>query len=393
MVAVSPSWFQRNPKKTLTVITLTLLLGLDALASALLLRTDYHWFRRPHYYYHHGWSPNIEATTIWGETKYPVRSNSLGLADRYVRAVPPQAPGTRVLFVGDSFTEGVGVTYDESFVGIVDGALDARGADVLNAGVSSYSPKLYYLKTKFLIEGGLVFDQLFVFIDISDAVDELAYEGFEGYQSDYLKRIGLSFRKWAYAHSYSYRSASDLLFQRMAERHHRRVTDDHWGRPFRRDELEEDLEALRNNPFLTDRWDVSWTVDDDAFEGWAKWGLALAASNMTKLLDLCRSRGIQMTIGVYPWPDQIRRGDLDNRQVRFWKEFAAENDVAFIDLFPAFMAASPQPEVVCRRYYIDEDVHWNAAGHQLVAATILSSAPLSGAAAEAKGMGDHSAGS
>ena len=43
---------------------------------------------------------------------------------------------------------------------------------MLNAGVSSYSPSIYYYKTKFFIEQGLKFSHLIVFIDISDIEDE-----------------------------------------------------------------------------------------------------------------------------------------------------------------------------------------------------------------------------
>ena len=48
--------------------------------------------------------------------------------------------------------------------------------EVLNAGVGSYSPIIYWRKIKYLIEDvGLRFDEVVVYIDISDAQDEASY--------------------------------------------------------------------------------------------------------------------------------------------------------------------------------------------------------------------------
>ena len=48
--------------------------------------------------------------------------------------------------------------------------------DILNAAALSYSPKLYYLKTKYLLETiGLTFDELFIFLDIYDIQDKVLY--------------------------------------------------------------------------------------------------------------------------------------------------------------------------------------------------------------------------
>ena len=82
--------------------------------------------------------------------------------------------------MGDSFVEGLGLDYDETFVGLVDSMLreGERAIETLNAGVVSYSPKLYYLKLKGLVDSGLKIDQAIVFVDISDIQDEIVYEQF-----------------------------------------------------------------------------------------------------------------------------------------------------------------------------------------------------------------------
>jgi hypothetical protein len=86
---------------------------------------------------------------------------------------------------------------------------------------------------------------------------------------------------------------------------------------------------------------------------------------MDELVGALRRHGVSLTIAVYPWPEQIRAGDVDSRQARFWKRWAAAHGADFIDYFPQFTGA-PAPALI-RRYFIPGDFHWNAEGHRLIA--------------------------
>jgi len=47
-----------------------------------------------------------------------------------------------ILFIGDSFTEGISIGWHQTFVGIVSNTLEWQGIDVLNGAVVSYCPLL-----------------------------------------------------------------------------------------------------------------------------------------------------------------------------------------------------------------------------------------------------------
>jgi hypothetical protein len=80
----------------------------------------------------------------------------------------------RILFMGDSFTEGVGVEYDQTFFGEIANEYADFNIDALKAGVVGYSPNAYYRKTKHLLTDiGLKVNELIVFIEISDILDEV----------------------------------------------------------------------------------------------------------------------------------------------------------------------------------------------------------------------------
>src|SRR5262249_26028831 len=109
--------------------------------------------------------------------RYSLRTNSLGFRDAKVREVPLRSETRRVLLIGDSYTEGVGLAFEDTFPGLLfeAGQHATPRTEFLNAGVISYSPVIYYKKVKFLLDHGLVFDEVVVLPDYGDVQDEAAY--------------------------------------------------------------------------------------------------------------------------------------------------------------------------------------------------------------------------
>jgi len=124
--------------------------------------------------YDHGFSAKFEGQDVWGEIRYPLITNSLGFKDASPRDVPLKSSSRRVLLIGDSFAEGIGMKFEDSFPGMLQEAGQARSEKIefLNAGVVSYAPTIYYNKIKHWLDQGLRFDEVIVFSDISDVADE-----------------------------------------------------------------------------------------------------------------------------------------------------------------------------------------------------------------------------
>src|SRR5215470_18585235 len=65
--------------------------------------------------YDHGFAPNFAGIERWGRLSYRLYTNNLGFKDAAVRIVPPVSEMRRVLVIGDSFTEAIGLRFEDSF--------------------------------------------------------------------------------------------------------------------------------------------------------------------------------------------------------------------------------------------------------------------------------------
>jgi hypothetical protein len=138
---------------------------------------DTHPLRQPDEKFHHGIRPNSEGIDTYGPYSAKYFSNSLGLRDERIREVVSQVDHPRILFIGDSFTEGGPIPWEKTFVGLVSAALKPKAIEVLNAGVASYCPTTERVKLRQLIgEKGLRVDRVVLCLDISDLKDEFYYE-------------------------------------------------------------------------------------------------------------------------------------------------------------------------------------------------------------------------
>lgn len=310
-------------------------------------------------FYDHDFKKNLSVKTKWGEIPYHIITNSLGFRDKERRKVDIRnSKGKhRILFIGDSFVEGVGVDYEKTFTGLLDGKLGNRGIEILNAGVCTYSPKLYYLKVRYLINKvGLKFNELYVFIDISDIQDDIVYGRF---RTDGLARADNFLKKYSLFYEFLRNNVLSKrkiinLFSRNKENKKSYDRDMLWG-----------------NPKVSTKERGEWAYNEEVFEKWGQQGLSSCEGNMDKLYRLCKDNNVKITIAVYPWPEQILNRDLQSRQVTFWKEFSEKRDINFINYFPGFID-TVESQAVVDRYFIKGDVHWNENGNRLIADTLLA---------------------
>ena len=91
--------------------------------------------------------------------------------------------------------------------------------------------------------------------------------------------------------------------------------------------------------------------------------------DMTALLKLAKSHGAVVSVGVYPWPGQLKFDNNHSLHVQFWKEFCVDQCLHFYNAFPAFFSLVNETDVqrVITDYYFAGDVHFSEQGNKVLA--------------------------
>jgi hypothetical protein len=287
---------------------------------------------------HHTLAPNQNSERPWGNIVYHFQTDKYGYRTGPCAATDDDKGKPAIFAVGDSFTEALGVPYEQSFVGLMACDAAKQGKAVWNLGVTSYSPLIYQRKIREAAEKlGIKPAEIYVFLDVSDIDDEANV-----YRVEENGDVKMTL-------FYHWFDTGQFLLGNFATF---RLAYDLWLR----------------SPFSAagsyGRERASWTFDPELMEAWGKRGLELADKNMDVVVDICREWKCQITLVVYPWPDNVAAGDRDSIQVRHWRDWAASRGVRFVDGFAPFFRAPA--DVAVRKYYIRGDTHFNAAGHRLL---------------------------
>jgi hypothetical protein len=130
------------------------------------------------------------------------------------------------------------------------------------------------------------------------------------------------------------------------------------------------LSGNRRRAVERDHERIGWATPNPDLSRYRPLGIEEAiersVQNMGKLSDLLASRGIPLTIVVYPWAQQIAQNDRDSRQVRIWRDFCSTRCKAFIDLFPPYFAIADRDKDWYERLYIIGDDHFSVAGNRVL---------------------------
>ena len=266
--------------------------------------------------------------------------------------------------IGDSFTEGVGLSYENTFAGIITKKI---GIDkVANLGVSSYSPSIYYLKLKDLINQNYKFKEVVIFVDQSDLVDEvLCYnftgekiirkdsfnscinagvvnvdEKIKGFFSNYLR---LSFeiftltKKFLIKNNFLEKKPTSLQIDTLRSS---------WTYQYNKN-IYNNLEFHESKKVLIDR--------------------------MSLVYNLLKKNNIKMSLAVYPWPGTLYYDKSENIYSKMWEEFCNQRCNHFYDFNKIFfdkLEISNKNKVI-DDYYIEGDFHFNENGSQVIADEFL----------------------
>jgi lysophospholipase L1-like esterase len=260
---------------------------------------------------HHKRRPNLSEQFTWGTgINFDFYTNDLGWRDIKTRNIKKDNKN-RIIFLGDSFVEGVGYNFEDTIPGNFQKLLnkDLSNHQVLNAGTSSHSPILSYQRIKKLIESKYDVDKLIYFPDYSDVQDEVLYSFTfpENHNASLIRAKGLKFFlpfRLLLNNSSMFRElASNNYIIKLYIKIKLFLINFGIANASTSNQTISSLDLINNNNDLNLnelRW--FWPYTESSLNGWAKNGLELMNKNINKMNELCKKNNIDFYVVLYPHP-------------------------------------------------------------------------------------------
>lgn len=305
--------------------------------------------------------PGAEADLVSIDFRVRYRINEHGYRDRPHVSFEPVPGATRVLLVGDSFTEGYGVELEETY----GQRLQASGGfDVWTAACMGNSPLAYVYRLRIL---GPKLDPKVVVVQLYD--NDFNENAHRKAKTDAAGRLlplpeGLELRNPA---SLFFRN---LVLVRGVQRLRRQVEGEETPVLFVRPGLEVPVEDAGPAAALPEAF--PW-YDPAEREAWAE-RFARQETLVRQLIDeraeTAKDAILVLTyvpyVGVFQDGADLAAIRAKNPHYQLLERIARETGTPLIDATEVLLGGDAPP----RSYYFEHDQHWNAKGHALFAAAL-----------------------
>tara|TARA_Y100000816_G_scaffold288579_1_gene273400 strand:- start:1906 stop:2958 length:1053 start_codon:yes stop_codon:yes gene_type:complete len=297
--------------------------------------------------YGYSFKSNINTNfAVWGNTYYKLCTDSRGFK---FNCKDKEIKNYDIAFIGDSFTEGIALPFEKTFVGKFK---EKTNLDIVNLGVSSYSPDIYVKKTKYLVSNKIIlFDHLIVGIDLTDLEDDWKRE---------IKKtrdtLPTNSRK---------KFQFKLFLAKNLPTTYLILKKINW---YIKIEL---IKNVNVNHLDYSKNKASWSYIANYKKLDEK--IKNQTNNMDELFDFLKDNNIKLSILIFPHQASIKYDIKDSLYKKIWKDYCINKCFKFIDAYSIFFDEIDNfsKEQIMKKYYIEGDPHFNEKGNEVVYKILL----------------------
>ena len=297
--------------------------------------------------YEYSFKRNINTNfAVWGNTYYKLCTDSRGFK---FNCKDKELKNYEIAFIGDSFTEGIALPFEKTFVGKFK---QKTKLDIVNLGVSSYSPNIYLKKIKHFISNKIVlFDHVIVGIDLTDLEDDWK-------RGEIKKTFDTS--------STNSREQFKLFLAKNLPTTYLILQKINWYIK---------IELIKN--VNVDHLDysknkASWSYVknynklDEKIEN--------HVNNMDELFYFLKNNNIKLSVLIFPHQASIKYDVKNSLYKKIWKNYCINKCFKFIDAYSIFFDElnDTSKDEIMKKYYIKGDPHFNEEGNDVVFKILLN---------------------
>ena len=336
--------------------------------------------------FHHTFLPNINKILYFAGQEYTFCTDSHGFR-KSCNANKKKNKNFDIIFIGDSVTEGVGLDFEDTIVGLIENKF--KNKKIGNMAASSYSTMIYNNKLQYFIKNDYSFNEVFVLIDPSDIQDDSEVYKISGEtvisKERKVDRYNIYIDKIKYVSKNIMPMTYEILLQIKKKITNKENNLGNKGRNVSKENILNNLVKLRNSNEkkkydeefkYIDLRRLAWSYDKSISYGnlQIEESINISINQMQKLYNFLDSKDISLSVVVYPLPPQLAFDKEKSFQVQIWEEFCKFKCKYFINTFPFFFDKLNKSSFreVNKKYYIQNDIHFNKLGNKAIADLIIN---------------------
>ena len=338
------------------------------------------------YYYHHDQRSNTNYLDHWGNSRPVIYSNQYGFKDKQKGLV--KFSDKNILFIGDSLVEGVGLKYEDTWVGIVAEQLKERNIVVLNAGLQTYASSIYLAKTYDLIERKKIpITDVYVMISVNDIHDDFyryksVDENFKVKHDEEINILFIEMINFIKGNTLTYQIIAELtpplaFIQKLKSSFSsiKNSFSTHEGTLLQNQQIKKNIQSEESILMISNGGDYKLMYDENIFEKNGKESILKTINYLNRLGVYLSSKKINLTILLPRESVFIIKNPIDKNYEFLINQLESlnKNNIKFIYLNEYYQENTNIFDAY-RDLFFANDVHWNKKGNLKIAEEILSKA-------------------
>ncbi len=270
-----------------------------------------------------------------------------------------------IFLFGDSFTYGVGIEYEKTFAGLI--AKDLKDFNVYNFGVGSYSTSVHLFKLQKIIEKNIIPKKIFVFLDLTDVIDEST----RWYYDDNDKKTKLR--------NNNLYKKSEKLNQNFTDKNFKLLKNlfsyiNYYLRDLKAKIKLKTLNKYKIKTSIQGNFTYTDLNELDA-RFWKKNtfenGINNIKLNFDKIIKISEKYNFKVYLVIYPWAETLEYGQDKFSWSEFGQDLCINERCNTIDAIPEFKDyQNNNPSWVTDLYFLNDE-HFNTKGAELLSTVIL----------------------
>ena len=258
--------------------------------------------------------PGFLGESRYGKNYFYVKTDKNGFRINHLKdnSIYDKEPlKEKIFFIGDSFTFGVGMDWEDGFVGILNKQFNFK---VVNAGVNSYSPTTYKFKLEGLIQNGLISrnQKIVIGLDISDVFDEATrWTEFKGKPAiiQEIRNLPKKNEPDIDVTNNSLNNKDEILKNFYNKNNFKLTHQIYFGIESFVKRFVDDIQVRNNDrsKFTHKEWDL---IDHKFSPLGIEQGLEKIRNNLIDISKFTSKNNNQLYLLIYPWPAQLSYENL-----------------------------------------------------------------------------------